>query len=305
MSQKKFLRNIFSITNRYKDGIKHKVIRILGIKISYRPLCLIEKIEKRIADIVAENTAREVYSALAVQSLHSKVFPEFLNSNNGNSVAIIGCGPSVKYYNNEFDTKNIALNDALFFENIKYDYLFNWDDCVLKRNPNWYEDVKKYDCHKFYGMYMGYHFPSVPIRPDDEENKIKHFYYSARHNLPAEKFGEIIYQDISTYPLMDFGTVASGALHFALYTRPKKIYLIGLDTSNAVGSIVDKNSNSYQIDRMLRGYKKFKEFANLFYPDVEIISVNPVGLKGLFKDVYTKKYVDEHPELLEESITIV
>ena len=34
-------------------------------------------------------------------------------------------------------------------------------------------------------------------------------------------------------------------------------------------------------------------------PDIEIISVNPVGLKGLFRDVYTKEYVKNNPELFE------
>ena len=28
-----------------------------------------------------------------------------------------------------------------------------------------------------------------------------------------------------------------------------------------------------------------KEFIEKFYPDVEIVSVNPVGLKGWFKDI--------------------
>ena len=33
-------------------------------------------------------------------------------------------------------------------------------------------------------------------------------------------------------------------------------------------------------------WKKLKEFADEKYPNTEIISVNPVGLKGLFKDEY-------------------
>ena len=53
------------------------------------------------------------------------------------------------------------------------------------------------------------------------------------------------------------------------------------------------------------GWKKIKEYRDSKYPDIEIISVNPVGLKGLFTDVYTKSYVDEHPELLKENVKIM
>ena len=55
----------------------------------------------------------------------------------------------------------------------------------------------------------------------------------------------------------------------------------------------------------MRGYKKFKEFIDIYYPDVEVISVNPVGLKGLFRDVYTQNFVDAHPELKKENIEII
>jgi hypothetical protein len=45
----------------------------------------------------------------------------------------------------------------------------------------------------------------------------------------------------------------------------------------------------------MRGWNEFKKFASIYYPKTEIISINPIGLKGLFKDIYTDKsgsYVD-------------
>ena len=45
------------------------------------------------------------------------------------------------------------------------------------------------------------------------------------------------------------------------------------------------------------GYKRIKTFTEQFYPDVEIISVNPIGLKGMFHDMYTESYLEAHPEL--------
>lgn len=38
---------------------------------------------------------------------------------------------------------------------------------------------------------------------------------------------------------------------------------------------------------MFYGWEQMKKFIRGHYPDVEIISVNPVGLKGMFKDIYT------------------
>ena len=49
----------------------------------------------------------------------------------------------------------------------------------------------------------------------------------------------------------------------------------------------------------LYDWKKMKEFAELYYPDTEIISVNPVGLKGLFKDEFTETYIENKLELFE------
>ena len=37
---------------------------------------------------------------------------------------------------------------------------------------------------------------------------------------------------------------------------------------------------------LVEPWKRLKLFANKLYPGTEIISVNPVGLKGLFKDIY-------------------
>ena len=56
---------------------------------------------------------------------------------------------------------------------------------------------------------------------------------------------------------------------------------------------------------IFEGWKKVKDFVAMFYPDVEIISINPVGLKGLFKDVYTKEYLKTMPNIDTENINIL
>ena len=48
----------------------------------------------------------------------------------------------------------------------------------------------------------------------------------------------------------------------------------------------------------------WKDFSQLYYPETEIICVNPIGLKGIFKEVYTKSFIKEHPEILKEQNNI-
>lgn len=45
----------------------------------------------------------------------------------------------------------------------------------------------------------------------------------------------------------------------------------------------------------IEGYKEVKKLVEQHYPDTEIISINPVGLRGIFRDVYTESYLNAHP----------
>lgn len=112
----------------------------------------------------------------------------------------------------------------------------------------------------------------------------------------------MLHTNIEYYPLMHFHSIIFPAIHFALYTRPKKILLIGCDCadkSHFDGSgLYSKNFGVSSIaPAWQNGYKEVKKFAERYYPDTEIISVNPVGLKGMFHDVYTESYLDAHPEI--------
>lgn len=311
-----FVQNIFSVKN--DSNKSHKIITILGLKFKIKFIknkqsnfvndirnILHNDIPAIIQENVSQIVAREVSTALMVQKLHMQTFPQFKNINAGKNVAIIGCGPTVQFYNSELDTVNIALNKSILLDKFNFSYLFSWDysGFVNYGELDFFETVKNMDCVKFFGRFLSESFVEIPVLPDDLKNKIYHFYSSARHGLPARPYGRIIHTDIETHPLADFMSVSFAALHFALYTQPKKIYLIGLDTTNS-GHILNCN-HEYYVKDLLEGYQKFKEHINKFYPQIEVISVNPVGLRGMFKDVYTQSYIDEHPELLKENVEII
>lgn len=114
--------------------------------------------------------------------------------------------------------------------------------------------------------------------------------------------------DISTNPFGNFHTIVLTALQFVLYTNPKRIYIVGCD-SIPNGHFNSKGENDLDKEKqielqkrfhqgMYNDWLKFKNFVNIHYPDTEIISVNPVKLKGLFNDVYTKAYLDANAESL-------
>ena len=69
--------------------------------------------------------------------------------------------------------------------------------------------------------------------------------------------------------------------------------------ANLNGYFGGVNKNKLCLDNVIHGWKKFKEFAETWYLETEIISINPVGLRGLFHDVYTESYLNKHPEIAE------
>ena len=123
-----------------------------------------------------------------------------------------------------------------------------------------------------------------------------------RYILGPERMGEIPI-DIALEPVADLcGTVFS-AIQFALFGGASKIFLVGFDCN--VSHFFEKDVNSMNLSGQYPSWLRIKDFQEDYFTETEIISVNPVGLKGLFKDIYTQSYVDAHPELLKENIEII
>lgn len=54
----------------------------------------------------------------------------------------------------------------------------------------------------------------------------------------------------------------------------------------------------------IRCYRSLKKFVTSTYPDIQIVSINPVGLKGMFRDVYTRSFLQKHPEINPATVKI-
>ena len=71
-------------------------------------------------------------------------------------------------------------------------------------------------------------------------------------------------------------------MQFALFTNPRRIYLVGCDCSSGY---FDGTATPLPNEHLVGLWKEIKKFAEIYYPETEIICVNPVGLKGVFKDL--------------------
>ena len=295
-TKKKILCNIIKIT---KDNLK-KRIYLMGIKI-YSKICIENLIRSEIRSnrmIILNN----IQKMLSTMQLHQKTFLEYKAINTGKAVVLFGAGPTLNYYHPLKNTINVGVNRTFLFDKVKFDYIFAIDKLGIEE---YYEELIKYDCTKFIGNQdYGINWQI----PESIVNKMhcKRYNTTTGMDIP-NKFTF----DIASEPLCNFRTVSLQAMQFILYTNPKKVYIVGNDCTNSTqGHFLGKThdisfrgenlqENDYKI---IQAWKSLVDFVKTYYPETDIISVNPVGLKGLFRDVYTKEYVKEHPELLETDI---
>ena len=97
------------------------------------------------------------------------------------------------------------------------------------------------------------------------------------------------------------GGIAFAAMQFILHCYPKKIYIVGCDCTS--GFFYDSKI-TFECQKMVEGWLALKEHIDELYPDIEIVSLNPVGLRGLFKDEYSQNYLDSLSDDEKGVITI-
>lgn len=228
---------------------------------------------------------------IQAQTLHKETFYGYKNIYAGKEIVLLATGPSAKDYTPIKGAIHVGVNGAVNFENCKLDYLFVQDNAIAQeQNKEMNAKADAYignNCKKFYG-----------IIPDERlkqlgASSIKRISQTSVNNTGAAQYiledipyNKIAY-DITREPLGDLEGVVFSAIQFILYTNPKRIYLVGCDCS--YGYFYQKKSE-VNMDAQKRGWNMIADFARDIYPDVEIVSINPVGLKGLFKDLYTNIY---------------
>jgi len=252
---------------------------------------ILKAAQKDQENIAAYNLSKNMLSLCLANELHDAhkaSFSEFKGCNKGKTVAVVGSGPSLNYYTQIEGIPHIGVNATFLKENLTLDYYF-----TIHHIPELCEKLKNYNFIKFFCARTNNstdHFPEYIL----EENGGRIFFNAI--DLACTK----IHTNIEYYPLMGGYSVIFSALHFALYTRPKRILLIGCDCSkeNHFDGSVNCTEN-YDMDYLfwIDQYHELKKFTSIHYPDTQIISVNPVGLKGMFHDVYTESYLNAHTDI--------
>lgn len=232
---------------------------------------------------------REIMQCLTVFNLHQKTFTPFKNIHQGKDVVLVATGPSLNDYVPIDNAIHVGVNKAFMCDKIKLDYLFMLDYLNVRPYIAAANEYRRGECVKFYGLFSelnhGMHIPDIEA---DRAGALRYYISDSGFSVD-EQFN----YNIDTQTLACFWSVIFQAAQFALYTNPRRIYLVGCDCS--FYGHFDSNKPIFSSNEALEqhrirnfdGWNKFKNFAALYYPETEIISINPVGLKGMFKDMYT------------------
>ena len=227
---------------------------------------------------------------------HPLIFSKYKDINKGKSVVLYACGPSAKYFEKIKDAVYVGVNRAIYATDIKFSQIFMHDKQMIEENE---ELLANYSADKFCGFHTATELFKQHGITLELANKIggKIFFISNPWLVGVDNnCQDIVNPDITKGYFFDRGTVFS-ALQFILYTNPAKIYLVGNDCTED-GYFYSENGEKNLLIKSLKGYwKKFYHFAKMFYPDIEIISINPVELKGLFKDEYTQSFLNKQKEI--------
>lgn len=306
-SVKFYFMNIPIFSKKNKNG--KIVYRFLGIPIlkvinKFNIEDKLNTIEEHIKNLDVLCYKYSYFSSIVSQH-HKKNLRPFKNIHEGKSIVICGTGPTYNAYKSVENAIHISLNRAFEKTDVKFDYIFAWDlPNLIKADKMFYNNIKEYPAKKIFGKFMCEDIPQINENVAEAFNAIT-VYSSAKHGLTNSPYDEQIHYDIENYPLMDFGSVAFGAFHFALYTGASKIYLVGIDNS-LNGYFKDSHKQEFlQIDIIYNGWLKVKKFLEIYYPHIEVFSINPIGLRGIFKDVYTEKFLLEHPELNKDEVNLI
>lgn len=234
---------------------------------------------------------------LVMNQVHRETFGEYKNKYNGREIAILATGPTLNQYKPIEGAIHIGVNRAFLQDIVPLDYYFAFDYSAVKNFINEIGDEKYKDVKKFYGI-----CPEnlIDCREKDQRTHVIPESIAIRHNAKrfytysyrnAHYFKTTFHHEIDKSWLTDGGSIALIAAQFALFTNPKKIYLVGCDCSNGY---FDKSKSPRPLNYLVKFWKDFKDFASIYYPETEIVSVNPVGLKGIFNDLYQLEESNEY-----------
>lgn len=228
--------------------------------------------------------------------INGKSLAEWKNKFSGKSVVICGTGSSIDGYRSEKGIYYIAINKALFYQNIKFDFHFMQD--FPRNQPYTMQNYLSVDCTKFYGIITNPISKVLEINMDEYKNfeqKGRVIRYELMPRVFDYRFDQLTF-DIETYCVADAQSTLFSAIQFAIYAGFKSIQLIGIDFSKKnYGQI--KNPNSYA-DYVIPNLLRFKKEINTLYPEriFDFKKTTNKELKAQFRIIEKKKHENKKYE---------
>lgn len=277
---KRFLPASSKTVNSRMDSIDQKISRI-----------------KTVGNTNELNLFYLMCKANEIQQVHHDTFLPYKGIHCGQEIVIVGTGPTLQYYAPIKDAIHIGVNGAYHSENFDLDYIFVQDfDGEGKDGVFYIEELKQLSCKKFVGQYIKRVANTKMIAPQYVANYIGAKIYYVQDYYPG-RIGYRFPLNIEFYPIVDNFSTIFAAIQFALYTYPKKIYIVGCDCSYLLGQHFDGSTSApMHFDTVFKNWKLMRDHISTFFPDIEVVSVNPIGLKGLFEDIYTTSYLENNKE---------
>lgn len=250
---------------------------------------MLARLMRRTAEDAVLAAARDADSAVpalikanrTVEERHRRAFPAYKNAHAGREVAVVATGPSLAKYRPIPDAVHIGVNRAFQRREVELDFLFvqhfpGIDDLTEQLVAYGAGKVKK-----FYGVISEQ--DTLRWRRPDAAAGAAGFELYYCLNGPSGGAAHFA-AEIERLPMSANGSVVFAALQFALYTGPKRIYLVGCD-STGKGTAASADGGLSDADRLVRDWEQLRDFAAENYPGIEIVSVNPVRLAGMFRDI--------------------
>ena len=201
------------------------------------------------------------------------------NKHKGQECILFGSGPSLKSFDTNFAEGKILLgsNEIVYYDLIM-DYYMIGDGGTKSRG--YYSDPDTYNTYK----------PNVTKFCRQPPKNRRSSYQPLPENIDTFTYFETDREawdsdsPFNVNQINDVGTISLELAQFCLILGFSTIYLVGQDCNYNNGSF--KSSVTSDIinwsNRMIPMWIKFKEFISDHHPDVNIISINPVGLANIF-----------------------
>lgn len=220
-----------------------------------------------------------------VVKTNTEAFMGFKEVNVGKEIVLLATGPTASRYIERKNVLHIGVNTTPVL-NIPLDYYFAHDNRAFNKITIENTVERCGSGEMFFGR-LAYRLAYT--RSEIDVYNIKKSVNIHQYFVNAPCMTDDLVKEICQHPLTDYYSIVFSALQFALYTHPARIYLVGCDVSGKLEHFYEASDVVVPHAKYFKlGYGLLKRFAEIYYPDVEICSINPIGLKGLFKDCYTE-----------------